>query len=190
MTSGPRTSLSVAVLESDAEVLTIGHMTSGQKVGPVVVAESALRALMSIRHEWLLDQMFGGAVICESVDRAVQEIWTDTQRPAFIRVLPDQTTPLPPRLVSVQGSDRVSIELAIATDSRLLLIEGKALLERVKLSFIKSMGTIPLLVQAYQEGRIKSVKPLLVALERKGHEMPPAEQMRALTNALNELAGS
>jgi predicted nucleic acid-binding protein len=94
---------------------------------------------------------------------------------------------LPRRLVHVRGSDRHTIELAVAHDATMTFFEGKALLEKVKLSFIKSMSTVALIVQAYQTGCIKSAKPLLIALERKGHEMPPPEQMEALMQALGEL---
>ncbi len=156
--------------------------------GPVVVAESSLRALSAIRHEWLLENMFGEATICASVDQACAGLWIASARPGFLRIHADAADmPLPARLAQVQGSDRASIQLAIHLRSRLLIIEGKALLEKVKLSFIKSMGVIPLLVQAYQEERIKSVKPLLIALERKGHEMPPANQMTALLAALEDM---
>jgi len=42
-------------------------------------------------------------------------------------------------------------------------------------------------VQAYQTGHVKACRPLLVALERQGHEMPPPEQMAALLAALDTL---
>lgn len=94
---------------------------------------------------------------------------------------------LPPRLVRVEGSDRATIMLAIHLNAPMTLLEGKAILEKVKLSFIKAMSTVGLIVQAYQTGRVKAARPLLVALERKGHEMPPPEQMAALLSALDGL---
>lgn len=129
--------------------------------------------------------MFDGVVMADSAAGAVRdefETWPD-----YVRIVPDVQADLPPRLAHIEGTDRASVQLAIAWEASLLLIDGKALLEKVKLSFIKSMGTIPLLIQAYQEGRIRAVKPLLVALEKKGHTMPPPEQMEAIRRALDLL---
>ncbi len=94
---------------------------------------------------------------------------------------------LPARLVHVQGTDRATIMLAIHLKAAMTLVEGKPILEKVKLSFIKAMSTVGLIVQAYQTGHVKAVRPLLVALERQGHEMPPPEQMAALLTALDAL---
>jgi len=157
--------------------------------GPVVIGERSLASLLAIRHEWLLREMFGRVVICRTVADALSEIIGEV--PDWLQVcedLPDGMVELPSRLESVRGSDRKTLEIAVHHRARLVLLEGKGLLEKVKLSFIKSMGVIPLLIQAYQEGRIQRVKPLLTALDRKGHEMPPPEQMEALLRALDELA--
>lgn len=155
--------------------------------GPVVAAERSITALLNIRHEWLLEDMFERVSICDSVAAELAGRWPEARRPEWVDVHPDRSVELPPRLTHVEGTDRMTLMLSVSLNARLTLIEGKPLLEKVKLSFIKSMGVIPLLVQAYQEGRIKRVKPLLIALERSGHEMPPPEQMRALLAALDAM---
>jgi predicted nucleic acid-binding protein len=152
---------------------------------PVVVAAAPLRALASIRHERLLPEMFGRVAICRSVAEATADLWPT--RPPWLDVHDDVEVDLPPRLVHVEGDDRATLQLSVHLNASLTIIDGKPLLEKVKLSFLKAMGTVPLLVQAYQEGRIRAVKPLLVALERKGHDMPPPEQMAALLRALDSL---
>ena len=161
--------------------------TRGAKSGPVVVAASSLRALASIRHEHLLREVFGTVVVCRSTAEACASLWPGAW-PDWIAVEDDRAAvELPPRMAHVQGEDRATLQLAIALGASLTIIEGKPLLEKVKLSFLKAMGTIPLLVQAYQEGRVRAVKPLLTALERKGHEMPPPAQMTALLQAIDTL---
>jgi len=155
---------------------------------PVVIGERSLRALLDIRHDWLLRDMFGTVLLSRSAADALDgEI---AAFPEWVRVHddpPPNVVTLPERLISVGGTDRETIRLALALNARLVILEGKGLLEKVKLSFLKAQGVVPLLVQAYQNGRIRRIKPLLTALERKGHEMPPPEQMEALLRALDEL---
>lgn len=150
----------------------------------VVIAENALRALASIRHLFLLEEMFTTVLTPAKPGLEAEglEEW-----PGFLVHRTAGPVEMPPRLVHLRGPEREAVALAIESGAALLILDGKAVLEKVKLSFIKAMGTIPLLVQAYQEGRIRAVKPLLVALERKGHEMPPPEQMQALLSALDSL---
>lgn len=156
--------------------------------GSVVVSEGSFRSLGSIRHEFLLNQMFDRI----EMDRMVAEklVRESIELPDWVAVGEEADeifVELPERLRAVGGTDRRTLQLALARNASLVLIEGKALIERVKLSYIRSMGVIPLLVQAYQENRIRRVGPLLTALERKGHEMPPPEQLAALRLALAEM---
>ena len=159
--------------------------------GPVLVSERSFRSLHSIRHVFLPDQMFDRI----EMDRVVAEklLSESIELPDWMAVAEeadDTFVELPERLRAVGGTDRRTLQLAIARNASLVLIEGKALIEKVKLSYIRSMGAIPLLVQAYQENRIRRVGPLLTALERKGHEMPPPEQLAALRRALAEMEGA
>lgn len=153
---------------------------------PAVVAESTWRALASIRHEHLLHEMFGRVVMARQAAEALQA--DGLAVPEWLEIHGDvPEMDLPSRLVHVRGSDRATIMLAIHLDAGVTLLEGKPILEKVKLSFIKAMSTVALIVQAYQTGHVKAARPLLVALERKGHEMPPPEQMAALLAALDGL---
>ncbi|MFG0330569.1 MAG: hypothetical protein ACF8PN_11795 [Phycisphaerales bacterium] len=151
----------------------------------IVVSESSLRSLRRIRHDWVLRERFGRVLVAtataENLRDDIEEWpdWIERRTPGAVE--------LPPRLVRVEGSDRDTLMLAIEEEATLTLIEGKALLEKVKLSYIKSMGIIPLLVEAWRDGEVRSIKPLLVALERAGHDMPPPEQMDALRLAIDEL---
>ncbi|MCC6909624.1 MAG: hypothetical protein IT430_16920 [Phycisphaerales bacterium] len=153
--------------------------------GPAVVSESTWRALASIRHEHLLREMFGRVAMAQAAARAVQA--DGLALPEWLEVREAPEIELPPRLARVEGSDRHTLLLALHLKAAMTLLEGKGLLEKAKLSFIKSMSTVALIVQAYQTGQIRAAKPLLVALERKGHEMPPPEQMAALLAALDGL---
>lgn len=129
--------------------------------------------------------MFGSVAMAQAAARAVQA--DGLALPEWLEVREPPEIELPPRLARVEGSDRDTILLALHLHAPMTLLEGKALLEKAKLSFIKSMSTVALIVQAYQTGQIRAAKPLLVALERKGHEMPPPEQMAALLAALDRL---
>lgn len=153
---------------------------------PAVVAESTWRALASIRHEHLLHDMFGRIAMAR---QAAEALWADgLALPEWLEIHGDvPEMDLPSRVVHVQGTDRATIMLAIHLSAKMTLVEGKAILEKVKLSYIKAMSTVALIVQAYQTGHVKAARPLLVALERKGHEMPPPEQMTALLAALDTL---
>ncbi len=154
---------------------------------PAVVSLAAWRALASIRHEYLLREMFEAVAMASSAAAALRH--EGALLPEWLDILePPDEIEMPPRLVHLAGPDRDTVALAIALRSPMTLLEGKALLEKVKLSFIKAMSTVALIVQAYQTGRIRAARPLLVALERKGHEMPPPEQMAALLRALDDLA--
>jgi len=154
---------------------------------PTIVSEATWRALASIRHEHLLRDVFDAVAITTSTAAALQGSgvvlpdWVDT-------LATPRDIEMPGRLVHLTGTDRDTIALAIHIHAPMTLLEGKAILEKVKLSFIKAMSTVALIVQAYQTGRIRAAKPLLIALERKGHEMPPPEQMTALLKALDALS--
>jgi len=151
-----------------------------------VVAESTWRALASIRHERLLHEMFGRVVMARQAAEALRG--DGLILPGWLEVHGDvPEIGLPSRLVHMQGTDRGTIMLAIHLNAAMTLVEGKPILEKVKLSFIKAMSTVALLVHAYQTGHVKAARPLLVALEHQGHEMPPPEQMVALLAALDTL---
>lgn len=153
---------------------------------PTVVSEATWRALASIRHEHLLREMFDDVKMAQPAAEPLRAEGIEV--PDWVDVCAVGTeVELPPRLVHVQGSDRATITLAIRLNASMTLLEGKPILEKVKLSYIKAMSTVALIVQAYQTGHIRAAKPLLVALERKGHEMPPPEQMAALLAALESL---
>lgn len=165
----------------------MGKAATTPGVSHCVVSEATWRALASIRHEHLLRDMFGPVFMADAV--ADVFVGTGDGLPDWVNVkAPGNGIELPQRLVHLRGTDRATIELAIDTKASMTFVEGKALLEKVKLSFIKAMSTVALIVQAYQTGHVRSAKPLLIALERKGHEMPPPEQMSALLRALDELA--
>jgi len=154
----------------------------------VVVGPRSLAMLVGIRHEHLLREMFARAVTADSAAAVLRKGGVEV--PDVVEVRPDPTeVEMPTRLVRLEGAERAVVALAITLDSDLLVVEGKPLLEKVKLSYIKAMGAIPLLVQAFQEERIRRVRPLLVALERQGHEMPPPEQHEALLRALEAMGG-
>lgn len=154
---------------------------------PAVVSLAAWRALASIRHEHLLREMFEAVAMATSAADSLR--LEGAALPEWLSILdPPREIEMPSRLIHLAGPDRDTVALAIALRAPMTLLEGKALLEKVKLSFIKSMSTVALIVQAYQAGRIRAARPLLVALERKGHEMPPPEQMAALLRALDDLA--
>lgn len=160
---------------------------AGHSAAPAVVSESTWRALASIRHEHLLREMFDSVAIARSTAAALRDDGFDL--PEWVETLdPPEQVEMPSRLAHLCGTDRDTVALALGLSAPMTLLEGKAILEKVKLSFIKAMSAVALIVQAYQAGRVRAARPLLTALERKGHEMPPPEQMAALLKALDSLS--
>ncbi len=154
---------------------------------PAIVSLATWRALASIRHEHLLRDMFGGVAMARSAAQALRD--DALELPDWLAIHdPPAGVEMPRRLIHLEGADRDTIALALSLGAPMTLLEGKALLEKVKLSFIKAMSAVALIVQAYQTGHVRAARPLLTALERKGHEMPPPEQMAALLRALDGLS--
>lgn len=117
---------------------------------------------------------------------------TDNQidtAPNWIEVCqdPDQPGSLPDRLRAVDGSDRLTVQLALSVHPQAVLIEGKQLIEKVKLSFIPALSVVSLLIQAFRTDCIRAVRPLIRSLEKKGFELPPPDQMQAIHQALEHL---
>lgn len=176
--------------------------------GPAVISERTLTALAGTRKLSLLQQLYGHVVMgranflaCRAalgVDETFEPI-IDPQRgftpaPGHDWLLiaedhPDQ--PLPPRVdfpMSSTASEAATLRLALAIPASIVLIDGP-IKDRAKLSFIKCEGTVSILVQAYREGHLSAVKPMVKALDALGFAdvLPPADQLEALWEALSQM---
>lgn len=155
--------------------------------GPVVVSEKTLRALTSIRRQRLLGELFGQVVIARSNFHALADVLGEP--PPWLVVQPDRPEQaLPQRVAHASASEAATLRLALALGASLVLIDGP-IKEPVKLSFIKATGTVSILVDAYREGKLTAVPPMVKALAKLGHEdvLPPPEALAALWKALENL---
>jgi len=155
--------------------------------GPVVAGEKTLRALVAIRRQKLLPQLYVHVVIGRCNFEALADVLPEA--PPWLSVVedrPDQE--LPPRVAGAAPSDVATLRLALALPASLVLLEGP-IKERAKLSFIKSEGIVSILVSAYRRGLLSAVQPMVKALEKLGHGdvLPPPEQLEALWRALEEM---
>jgi predicted nucleic acid-binding protein len=153
----------------------------------VVTSEKSLRALVAIRRQKLLPELYGRVVMARSNFEALQDVLPDA--PAWLVVERDRPEQeLPPRVAAAGVSEAATLRLALALPASLVLLEGP-IKERAKLSFIKAEGVVAMLVAAYRQGLLSAVRPMVKALEKLGHGdvVPPSEQMEAMWKALDEL---
>ncbi len=178
--------------------------------GPVVISEKTLTALAAIRRLKLLVQLHGKVVIAASNYESCRAALGDGQSPAPPVVIPsgeqfavapnhdwllvaqDQPEQVLPARVdfpqNATASEAATLRLALAIPASLVLLDGPVK-ERAKLSFIKSEGTLSMLVTAYREGFLNAVEPMVKALEKLGHAdvLPPRESLEALWKALGKM---
>jgi len=157
------------------------------KDGPVVISEKVLRALLAIRREKLLAQMYSEVTISQSNMTAVGDALPE--KPDWLTVhedVPDQE--LPTRVGAATELEAATLRLALSIGASLILIDGP-IKESAKLSFMKCEGVISILVQAHRVGHLSAVKPMVKALTALGHEdvVPPKEMLDALWAALDGL---
>ena len=179
--------------------------------GPVVTSEKTLLAMASIRKLKLLPQLHNTVAIAASNYEAVRDALGQAESEAggpveipadkgfapapglpWLFVLPDQPQQaLPARVDHPQNAtaaEAATLRLALAVPASLVLLDGP-IKERAKLSFIKSEGTVSMLVTAYRQGLLSAVKPMVIALEKLGHGdvLPPKESLEALWTALDRM---
>ncbi|MCC7192647.1 MAG: hypothetical protein IT444_07680 [Phycisphaeraceae bacterium] len=155
--------------------------------GPVVICEKTLRALLAIRREKLLPEIYGRVAIARSVFQAMGDVLPIA--PPWIDVLDDQPQQsLPARISGGTPSETATLKLALALPASLVLFDGP-MKDSVKLSYIKAEGTVPILVMAYRMGKLSAVQPMVKALQSLGHAdvLPSAEMLDALWGALSKL---
>lgn len=156
--------------------------------GPVVTSVRTLAALAGIRRAKLLPQLYGTVAIAESNLAEARAFLPET--PAWLTPGPDHPeVPLPERLAAASASEAATIRFALGLGGSLILLDGPVK-ERAKLSFIKSVGTVSILVSAYRLGHLSAVRPMITALEKLGHAdvLPPPEQLEALWVALEGMS--
>ncbi|MCE9590314.1 MAG: hypothetical protein K8S99_07300 [Planctomycetes bacterium] len=152
--------------------------------GPVVAAEKTLRALIAIRREKLLPELYGRVTVAKTVLAALADVMPTP--PAWMDVVDDRPgQALPDRLASVTPSEGATLRLAMAIPASLVLIDGP-IKEKAKLSFIKCEGAVSILVQAFRAGKLSAVRPMVNALQSLGHAdvLPPPEALEAMWKAL------
>ncbi|MEX2214598.1 MAG: hypothetical protein WD768_10745 [Phycisphaeraceae bacterium] len=179
--------------------------------GPVVTCEKTLLALASIRKLRLLPELHGTVAIalsnyeavCEALGQVVPEAggavvippdkgFTPAPGLPWLFVLHDQPGQLLPARVdhpqNSSAAEAATLRLALSIPASLVLLDGP-IKERAKLSFIKSEGTVSMLVTAYRQGLLSAVKPMVIALEKLGHGdvLPPKESLEALWVALDKM---
>lgn len=155
--------------------------------GPVVICERTLRALLAIRREKLLPELYGRVAMARSSFEALGELLPAP--PPWLDVMADRPEQaLPERIAAVDASESATLRLALALPASLVLFDGP-FKDRVKLSYIKAEGTVSILVMAYRLGKLSAVKPMVKALQALGHAdvLPPPEMLDALWKALDKL---
>ncbi len=161
--------------------------TLTQPGGPVVVSEKTLRAMLAIRREKLLPELYGRVAVARSNFQAVADVLPAA--PPWLDVLEDHPNhPLPERIASASASEAATLRLALALPASLVLFDGP-LKDRVKLSYIKAEGTLSILVMAYRKGLLTAVRPMVKALQSLGHAdvLPPPEMLESLWKALDQM---
>ncbi len=163
--------------------------------GPVITSAKTLRALAAIRREKLLADAFGRVLIARSNWREVAAAWPAGAGPygaplaAWLEVRDDHPEQsIPERVASATPSEAATLRLALASRASLVLLDGP-IKEKAKLSYIKSEGTLSLLVGAYRAGRLNAVQPMVKALQALGHGdvLPNPEMLQALWAALDKM---
>lgn len=158
--------------------------------GPVVVSEKTCRALIDIRRDKLLPEVFAPKplVMVRTNADALADRFTP-HPPDWLTILDDPAhVVLPERCGTATPSEAATLRLAIALPASVVLIENP-IKERAKLSFIKCEGTVSILVSAYRLGLLSAVKPMVKALRALGHEdvLPDDAMLEALWTALDKL---
>ena len=179
--------------------------------GPVVTSEKTLRALTAIRRHKLLPTLYGQVAIglsnYDAVRGALAEVepaaggpvvvdgdkgYTVAPGVPWLFVVADRPEQaLPARVDFPQAStasEAATLRIALAIPASLVLLDGP-IKERAKLSFIKAEGTLSILVNAFRQGHLSAVPPMVKALEKLGHAdvLPPKEMLEALWKALEKL---
>ena len=158
--------------------------------GPVVASEKTLRALIAIRRQNLLGKLYNQrVVIARSIADAIFDVLNGTDKLNYLDVQEDrEDVELPSRVAGANRSDAATLRLALGVGASVVLLEDP-IKERAKLSFIKSEGTISILVQAHRLGFLSAVQPMVKALEKLGFAdvLPPPDQLQAIWRALEDL---
>ena len=166
----------------------MGRQAMTSVEGPVVSSEKTLRALVSIRREKLLPQLYGHVLIASSNFEALNDVLLAS--PPWLGVTDDQPDQqLPARVANASTSEAATLRLALSIPASLVLLDGP-IKERAKFSFIKAEGTVSILVSAYRRGMLTAVRPMVKALEKLGHGdvVPGPDQLDALWRALDAMA--
>ncbi len=153
--------------------------------GPVVVSEKTLRALVSLRREGLLPQLYERPLVMGAMNFAAMSDVLPAA-PAWLQVVDDAPgQALPSRCESATASEAATLRLALALPASVVLIDGP-IKERAKLSFIKCEGTLSVLVAAYRVGKLSAVQPMVKALRALGHAdvLPDEAMLEAMWKAL------
>jgi len=155
--------------------------------GPVVTSERTLRAMIAIRRDKLMPQMFDQLVISQCCFEVLSDVLPEA--PDWLAVLEDQPQQaLPERVASANKLDAAAMRLGLAIGASEIFLEG-SIKEKAKLSFIKSQGAVSILVSAHRQGLLTAVQPMLKALKALGFEdvLPPPDLLEALYKALDDL---
>ena len=130
----------------------------------VVSDTSAITALLQVRHETVLKELYGEVLIPEAVRRELLQ--THPLLPAFLRSVKVLDTAEVQRLsIELDLGEAEAIILAKEIQADLLLmdeLEGRRVALREGVPFI---GLLGVLVRAKQTGHIASVRKLVAELE-------------------------
>ena len=159
--------------------------------GPVVVSEKTLGALVAIRRENLVPQLYTEPVVMarsnfESLSNVLPK------PPTWLNIHEDRPdVGLPAACETASESEVVTLRLALAPPpdrASIVLLEGP-IKERAKLSFIKAEGVVSLLVAGYRYGKLSAVQPMVKALQKLGYAdvLPESTMLEALWRAIDDL---
>ena len=167
-------------------IVTVAEEQIKSPEGPVVCSEKTLRALIALRRQHLLPKLYDRIVISRLTFESLSDLLEE--RPEWLEIMDDRPEqPLPARVGSPSDSEAATLRLALAIESSMVLLDG-SIKQRAKLAFIRSEGTVSILVNAYRQGDLKAVRPMVKALQKLGHAdvLPDEEMLDALFEALDE----
>lgn len=171
--------------------------------GPVVLSEKTLCALIAIRREGLIAELYGPVVMARSTwigaaksadaRRRRDATFDADSPPPWIKLVDDERfahVELPERCgrTVATPSELATLRVAVGWPASLVLLDGP-IKEKAKLSFIKAEGVVSMLVMAFRLDKLSAAKPMVTALEKLGYGdvLPPEEALEALWAALEGL---
>ena len=156
--------------------------------GPVVAGRRTMDALAAVRKETMLPRLFGSIRVARS-SAGASPAWMDAGYDWLIVEDDRPSQPLPERLAYLDAGDAATLRLALGLPASLVLLENPVK-DKARLNFIKAQGALAVLVQAYRQGYLSAVEPMVKAWRTLGYDdvLPEEAALEHLWRALRQLS--